>query len=102
MSTPSSVAGVGHLLRFVLRRDRLRLPLWVVGLGGTIGASALAVPPIYDTPEKIAGYARTVGDSPVSYLMSGRQVGLDTLGGIVANEICDQARMAETGGRPGQ
>lgn len=89
----SSVTGVGHLLRLVLRRDRLRLPLWLVGLGGSIVASALAVPPLYDTPEKVAGYARTVGTSPVSYLMSGRQAGLDTLGGIVANEISQVAQL---------
>jgi ABC-2 type transport system permease protein len=89
----ASVTGVGHLLRLALRRDRLRLPLWVVGLGGTIVASALAVPPLYDTPGKIAGYARTVGASPVSHLMSGRQVGLDSLGGIVANEISQVAQL---------
>lgn len=89
----SSVTGVGHLLRLILRRDRVRLPLWLVGLGGSIVASALAVPPLYDTPEKVAGYARTVGTSPVSYLMSGRQVGLDTIGGIVANEISQVAQL---------
>jgi ABC-2 type transport system permease protein len=77
----------------VLRRDRLRLPVWVVGLGGVIAASALAVPPIYDTPEKIAGYASAVGTSPVSYLMSGRQAAIDTIGGIVANEISQVAQL---------
>lgn len=92
-STNSSVAGVGHLLRLTLRRDRARLPLWVIGLGGTIVASALAVPPLYDTPEKILGYTRTIGASPVNYLMSGRQTGLDTLGGIVANEISQVAQL---------
>lgn len=92
-AAPSSVTGVGHLLRLILRRDRVRLPLWLVGLGGSIVASALAVPPLYDTPEKVAGYARTVGTSPVSYLMSGRQAGLDTLGGIVANEISQVAQL---------
>ena len=93
MSAAQSLTGVGHLLRLILRRDRLRLPLWLVGLGGTIVASALAVPPLYDTPEKIAGYSRAIGASPVSYLMSGRQVGLDTLGGIVANEISQVAQL---------
>ena len=83
-STASSTTGVGHLLRLILRLDRLRLPVWLVGLGGTIVASALAVPPLYDTPEKVAGYARAIGASPVNFLMSGRQAGLDTLGGIVA------------------
>jgi ABC-2 type transport system permease protein len=91
MSSPFT--GARHLLRLILRRDRLRLPLWVLGLGGMIVASALAVPPIYDTPEKIAGYARAVGTSPVSYLMSGRQVALDTMGGIVANEISQVAQL---------
>jgi ABC-2 type transport system permease protein len=59
----------------------------LLGLGGMIAASALVVPPIYDTPEKVAGYARAIGTSPVSSLMSGRQAGIDTIGGIVANEI---------------
>lgn len=91
MSSPFT--GTEHLVRLILRRDRLNLPLWVVGLGGVIAASALAVPPIYDTPAKIAGYASAVGTSPVSYLMSGRQAAIDTLGGIVANEISQVAQL---------
>jgi ABC-2 type transport system permease protein len=91
MST--SFTGTRHLLRLILRRDRIRLPLWLVGLGGMIAVSALAVPPIYDTPAKVAGYASAVGTSPVSYLMSGRQAAIDTLGGIVANEISQVAQL---------
>lgn len=92
-SHTSLVTGVRHLLRLILRLDRLRLSLWLVGLGGVIAASALAVPPLYDTPEKVAGYGRAIGLSPVNYLMSGRQAGLDTLGGIVANEISQVAQL---------
>jgi ABC-2 type transport system permease protein len=91
MSSPFT--GTGHLLRLIVRRDRIRLPLWLVGLGGMIAISALAVPPIYDTPEKVAGYARAVGTSAVSYLMSGRQAAIDTIGGIVANEISQVAQL---------
>lgn len=91
MSTPFT--GARHLVRLILRRDRIRLPLWLVGLGGMIAISALAVPPIYDTPEKVAAYASAVGTSPVSYLMSGRQAGIDTIGGIVANEISQVAQL---------
>jgi ABC-2 type transport system permease protein len=58
-----------------------------------VALSALAVPSVYDTPEKVAGYARAVGTSPVSYLMSGRQAGIDTIGGIVANEISQVAQL---------
>jgi len=89
----SPFTGSIHLARLILRRDRIRLPVWLVGLGGVIALSALAVPPIYDTPEKVAGYADAVGSSPVSYLMSGRQAGIDTIGGIVANEISQVAQL---------
>jgi ABC-2 type transport system permease protein len=91
MSSP--VTGTRHLVRLILRRDRIRLPLWMGGLGGMIAISALAVPPIYNTPEKVAGYASAVGSSPVNYLMSGRQAGIDTIGGIVANEISQVAQL---------
>ncbi|GAA3531337.1 exporter of polyketide antibiotics [Aeromicrobium flavum] len=91
MSSPFT--GTRHLVRLILRRDRWILPAWIVGLGGTITASALAVPSFYDTPEKVAGYAGAVGTSPVSHLMSGRQAGIDTLGGIVANEISQVAQL---------
>ena len=37
-------AGAATLGRLVVRRDRLRLPLWLVGLGGVIAVSAAAVP----------------------------------------------------------
>lgn len=89
----ASFAGSRHLVRLVLRRDRVRLPLWLLGLGGMIASSAVAVPSVYDTPAKVAGYAGAVGASPVSYLMSGRQAGIDTLGGIVANEVSQIAQL---------
>jgi ABC-2 type transport system permease protein len=89
----SALIGTGRLLRLTLRRDRVQLPLWIVGLGGMIAASALAVPGVYNSAEKIAGYAASVGASPVSYLMSGRQAGIDTIGGITANEISQVAQL---------
>jgi ABC-2 type transport system permease protein len=91
MSSPST--GTRHLVRLILRRDRIQLPLWIVGLGGMVAVSAIAVPNVYNTPEKVAGYAATVGASPVSYLMSGRQAAIDTIGGIAANEVSQVAQL---------
>lgn len=48
------------------------------------------MPTIYNTAEKVAGYSATVGASPVSYLMSGRQA---AIGGITANEISQVAQL---------
>ena len=91
-----ALTGTRHLARLILRRDRVRLPVWTVGLGGLVAASALAVPGVYDTPQKVAGYAASVGSSPVSLLMSGRQSGIDTIGGITANEISQVAQLGMT------
>ncbi|WP_252974101.1 hypothetical protein [Janibacter melonis] len=88
-----ALTGTGELARLVLRRDRVRLPAWVLGLGGLVAWSAVGVQSVYDTPAKVAGYAATVGTSPVSRLMSGRQAGIDTIGGITANEISQVAQL---------
>jgi len=91
MSNPST--GTRHLLRLILRRDRIQLPLWMVGVGGMVTTSAITVPAVYNTPQKVAGYAATVGASPVSHLMSGRQAAIDTIGGIAANEVSQVAQL---------
>lgn len=82
----TSAIGVSTLIRLILRRDRLRLPLWVLGITALSAASAAAVVSTYDSPGKIASYG-AAGDSAASRITSGRQAALDTLGGIVANEV---------------
>lgn len=82
-----SLTGTGHLVRLILRRDRFRLPVWLLAITGLTAFSGAAVRSTYDSPESLASYARTVGDSAVGRLNSGHQVALDTIDGIVANEI---------------
>lgn len=83
----SRFAGTGTLVRLILRRDRVRLPIWLVALTGLIGASAAAVQDLYDTPAARASYASTVESSAASVLLSGPPVGLRTLGGITVFEV---------------
>ncbi len=80
-------AGTGHLVRLALRRDRVRLPLWVFGIAITVGLSAGAVPGLYKTQAQIDGYAALVGSSPATVAMAGPPLGLDTLAGIVIYEV---------------
>ncbi len=82
----SAFTGTRHLVRLILRRDRLRLPIWIIALTAVTGSSASAVISVYGTPQEIAAYAGTVGDSAASRMMNGRPVALDTIGGIVAYE----------------
>ena len=78
--------GTHHLVRLILRRDRIRLPIWIVALTAVTGASVGAVRGLYETPEDIAAYGALVNDSAATRMMNGRPYGVDTVGGIVAYE----------------
>lgn len=88
------VAGTWPLVRLLLRRDRLRLPVWLLGITAVTGASANAVVGFYDTPVKRAGYAATVQDSAVSRLFGGIPRDADTMGGIISIEVTAVAAVA--------
>jgi len=81
-----AILGTPSLLRLVLRRDRLWLSLWVLGLVGVTYGTANAVAATYDTPEEIASYAANLGGSAATIAMSGPPVALDTIGGILVFE----------------
>lgn len=85
MSGP--LTGTGRMVRLLLRRDRVRLPVWVLGTTAVTGASAQAVLDLYATPEAIAGYGATVTSSGATQLINGEPYGVDAVGGIVAYEV---------------
>ncbi len=82
----TAFTGVGPLIRFVLRRDRIYLPVWILALIGLTYLSAAAVRRTYDTPVEIASYAVNVGGSPASVAMGGPPVALYEIGGILIYE----------------
>ena len=67
----TALAGVRPLLRFMLRRDRVYLPVWIVAIVAVTYASLSAVRGLYDTPQAIAAYASTVASSPASIALAG-------------------------------
>lgn len=72
----SALAGTGTLFRFALRRDRVRLPVWVLALFlGTV-SSVSSFDTSYDTAKKRADVAETM-DSPAGLAMTGPQRYLD-------------------------
>ena len=85
----STLVGVGRLTRFVVRRDRLRLVLWVVGLTAVALASAASLRSVYDTPAKVANYVRLFGDNPALVAFAGPGYGFDdpNLGVVLVNEV---------------
>ena len=87
-SRRTTVHGTGRLVRVVLRRDRLRLTIWLVLLGGVIALSAASLPPLYPDQQSIDDYARLFGDNPALVAMAGPGYGFDdpNLGVILVNE----------------
>lgn len=75
-ATQSPLAGVWTLLRFMLRRDRIRTSAWVaaVGLSGFLFASAMTS--VYETQEDIEGITAMLGD-PVMRMLVGPAFGME-------------------------
>ena len=83
----TSLTGTGAMVKLALRRDRVRLSIWVLALAALLVLSASAELSLYDTRAERESYASTIGSNPAARAMSGPGYGLDTLGGIVAFEI---------------
>lgn len=86
---PATLTGLAQLVRLVLRRDRIRLVLWVGGIVGLVVATAASIVGLYDTPEDLERYARLVRGNTALIVQAGPGYGLDdpTTGAVVMNEM---------------
>lgn len=75
-SRQATLSGTGTLLRFMLRRDRLRLTLWVVGIALMGFYFANAVQVIAEDETELVQLAGMFTD-PVGRLMTGPAFGMD-------------------------
>jgi len=73
----STLTGTGTLLRFMLRRDRLRLPLWVLGMGLMALYISTALGTVLDE-ESLPGMAQMAA-TPVMALIGGPGYGFDAI-----------------------
>jgi ABC-2 type transport system permease protein len=81
------LTGTGTMLRFMLRRDRVRLPAWILGITAFMAAAASSLPDLY--PEAADRQARaTLMENPGTRAISGAGYGLDdyTFGAMISNE----------------
>ncbi len=83
----TTLTGTGAMVRLALRRDRIRLAIWVLGVVGLLMSSVASVSSLYATPAERRNYAVAVGDNPVAVMMGGPGAGLPSIGGIVVFEI---------------
>lgn len=72
------VTGTGTLLRFMLRRDRIRFPAWTLGLALLMGYFATALATFVESPADLEGLTAFSG-SPAGALFGGPGFGFDDL-----------------------
>lgn len=83
----SRFAGTGKLIRLGLRLDRLRLALWVLGVGALTYFTASAFRELYPTVESRTGFAATLAGAPALLALTGPPFDLTTIGGLTAWRI---------------
>ena len=83
----TTVAGTGALFRFALRRDRLRLPVWIAVGTFMVVTQSVSSQALYDSAADLAAYRASVGSNAATIALAGPPVGLDTVAGAVAFEI---------------
>jgi ABC-2 type transport system permease protein len=74
----STLTGTVTLLRFMLRRDRIRLPAWTLGLTLLMTYFATALDSMVRSPADLEGLTAFTG-SPAGALFGGRGFGFDDL-----------------------
>lgn len=87
-SRPSHLTGLGHLLRLHLRRDRVRLVVWVLAFLVLVPASVAAMDAAYPDQASLQARAQLL-DNPAAIMMTGPLFSVDnyTFGAMVANEL---------------
>jgi ABC-2 type transport system permease protein len=81
------MTGTGGLLRFMLRRERVRLPWWLLGAALLVIVQSTQSRNLYDTAEALARLRQTIGANPGVVATSGPTRLLDSLGGEVVFEV---------------
>lgn len=85
----TALTGTARLTRLVLRRDRLRLALWIAGLGGVAIAQAASLLGVYPDEAAVRGYVELFGDNPALIAFAGPGYGFDdpNIGVVLVNEL---------------
>lgn len=84
----SAFTGTGALIRFILRRDRIRTPIWIIAISFAVIGTALVLPGTYPTQESRQERAALL-DNPAIKMMIGPGYGREnyTFGAMMTDEM---------------
>jgi ABC-2 type transport system permease protein len=83
----ATLTGTGALFRFALRRDRIRLPVWIAVGTLMVVIQSYSSQSFYTDAADLAAYRASVGSNAATIALAGPPVGLDTVAGAIAFEI---------------
>jgi ABC-2 type transport system permease protein len=83
----TSLAGTWHLARMAVRRDRVRLLLWVAAIIAVVLLNAVSTVDLYPTQHSLDLAAAAARGNPAALAFTGPDVALDTIGGQVALQV---------------
>jgi ABC-2 type transport system permease protein len=81
------LAGAGALTRFAIRRDRVRIAVWVISILLLVVSTVGSIKGLYPTQRDLDLAARASEDNAAAIAFNGPAQALDTLGGQVAFQI---------------
>ena len=81
------MTGTLRLLRFLLRRERIGLPWWLLGATLLVLVQSGQSQSLYGTPEALARLRQTIGSNTAAIAMNGPTRLLDSIGGEVVFEV---------------
>ncbi|HET6773872.1 MAG TPA: hypothetical protein VFH36_11215 [Acidimicrobiales bacterium] len=82
-----TLAGTWALVRFLVRLDRLRIPVWIAGIVLSVWSSASSVKAFYPTQADLDAAAEPLYDNVAVIALQGPTYAIDTLGGNIVFNI---------------
>lgn len=86
MSTSIHTSGIGINLGVQWRTGWKGVLAWVLGLFAVVVLTVTSIQGLYDTPEKLRSYTESTA-TPALRMLNGAVAGMDTLGGVLVNEL---------------
>lgn len=83
----NALTRAGTLTRFALRRDRVRIAVWIVSILLLVVFTASSTKDIYKTQADLDTAARASHDNPAALAFNGPDQALDTIGGQIAFQV---------------
>ena len=76
----TTLTGTWALVRFILRRDRVRLAVWIIGITLLVLSTAASIDGLYPTQADLDKAAQTANDNAALIALNAPSYALDTLG----------------------